>query len=61
MFNISGAYAQIVFGNVSDHFSLLGNFSHEAFSGIFGIRVWDLILKIWDWNLFRKSGIGIHL
>ena len=25
MFNISGAYAQIVFGNVSDHFSLLVN------------------------------------
>ena len=32
MFNIRGSYAQIVFGNVSNHFSLLGNswLSQEA-------------------------------
>ena len=40
MFNISGAYEQIVFGNVSDHFSLLGNswLSQEAKMVVFGLK-----------------------
>ena len=40
MFNISGAYAQIVFGNVSNHFSLLGNswLSQEAKMVVFEVK-----------------------
>ena len=40
MFNISGANEQIVFGNVSDHFSLLGNswLSQEAKMVVFEVK-----------------------
>ena len=40
MFNISGAYEQIVFGNVSNHFSLLGNYwlSQEAKMVVFEVK-----------------------
>ena len=40
MFNICGSYAQIVFGNVSNHFSLLGNYwlSQEAKMVVFEVK-----------------------